>query len=48
MPANEIAAEKADAVQQELCSIPAQDIDWALVAENIDAWCEKIALEYLP
>lgn len=48
MPANEIAAEKADPVQQDLCSIPAQDIDWALVAANIDAWCEKITLEYLP
>lgn len=48
MPANEIAAQKADPRQQELCSIPAQDIDWALVAKNIDAWCEKITLEYLP
>ena len=48
MPANEIAAQKADPFQQELCSIPAQDIDWALVAANIDAWCEKITLEYLP
>ena len=48
MPANEIAAVKADAVQQDLCSIPAQNIDWALVAANIDAWCEKIVLEYMP
>jgi iron(III) transport system substrate-binding protein len=48
MPANEIAAAKADAIQQDLCSIPAQDIDWALVAANIDAWCEKIVLEYMP
>ena len=48
MPANEIAAEKADPFQRELCSIPAQNIDWALVAKNIDAWCEKITLEYLP
>lgn len=48
MPANEIAAAKADAVQQDLCSIPAQNIDWALVAANIDAWCEKIVLEYMP
>lgn len=48
MPANEKAAEKADALQQELCSIPAQDIDWAVVAANIDAWCEKIMLEYMP
>lgn len=48
MPANEKAAEKADPLQQELCSIPAQDIDWAVVAANIDAWCEKIMLEYMP
>lgn len=48
MPANEIAAANADPVQQDLCSIPAQDIDWALVAANIDQWCEKIELEYLP
>lgn len=47
MPANELAADKADATQRELCSIPAQDIDWAIVAENIDDWCEKITLEYM-
>ena len=47
MPANEKAAEKAPASQVEMCSIPAQDIDWALVAANIDAWCEKIMLEYM-
>ena len=47
MPANEKAAEKADPRQVELCSIPAQDIDWALVAANIDDWCEKITLEYM-
>lgn len=28
--------------------LPAQQIDWALVAQNIDAWCEKIMLEYMP
>ncbi|MDO5378715.1 MAG: extracellular solute-binding protein [Clostridia bacterium] len=47
MPANELAADKADATQRELCSIPTQDIDWAVVAENIDDWCEKITLEYM-
>lgn len=47
MPANEKAAGKADPVQVELCSIPAQDIDWAVVAESIDEWCEKITLEYM-
>ena len=47
MPANTIAAEKAPESQIAMCSIPAQDIDWALVAANIDAWCEKIMLEYM-
>ena len=47
MPANEKAADKAPASQIAMCSIPAQDIDWALVAANIDAWCEKIMLEYM-
>ncbi len=47
MPANEKAADKADPAQVALCSIPAQDIDWAVVAANIDAWCEKITLEYM-
>ena len=45
--ANEKAADKAPASQIEMCSIPAQNIDWALVAANIDAWCEKIMLEYM-
>lgn len=47
MPANELAADKADPRQVELCSIPAQDIDWAVVAAHIDQWCEKITLEYM-
>ncbi len=47
MPANAKAAEKADPLQVEMCSIPAQDIDWAVVAANIEAWCEKIMLEYM-
>jgi iron(III) transport system substrate-binding protein len=47
MPANEKAADKAPASQIAMCSIPAQDIDWALVAANIDSWCEKIMLEYM-
>ncbi len=47
MPANTKAAEKADPRQVELCSIPAQNIDWALVAANIDAWCEHITLYYM-
>lgn len=47
MPANEKAAAKADPKQVELCSIKAQDIDWAVVAASIDDWCEKITLEYM-
>lgn len=48
LPANEKAVEKANAFNQEIAKIPAQDIDWDLVAENIDAWCEKILLDYMP
>lgn len=47
MPANEKAASHASEKQQDLCSIPAQDIDWAVVATYIDDWCEKITLEYM-
>ena len=47
MPANEKAVDMAPASQVAMCSIPAQDIDWAVVAANIDAWCEKIMLEYM-
>lgn len=47
MPANTKAADKADPRQADLCSIPAQNIDWAVVAANIDLWCEKITLEYM-
>ena len=38
--ANKEAVEETDA-------FTAQDIDWPFVAENIDAWVEKITLEYL-
>lgn len=48
LPANTKAVEKANAFNQEIAEIPAQEIDWALVAENIDAWCEKIQLNYMP
>ncbi len=39
----------ADANQQAITqtnAFTAQDIDWALVAENMDAWVEKIELDY--
>lgn len=38
--ANKDAVEATDAFTR-------QDIDWAFVAKNIDAWVEKITLEYL-
>lgn len=46
-PTNQEAAKSAN---QEAINateaFTAQDIDWALVAQNIDAWVEKIELEY--
>ena len=48
LPANEKAVGMANEFNQEIAKIPAQDIDWSLVAQNIDAWCEKIILEYMP
>lgn len=48
LPANYIAAEKANDFNKAIAEIPAQNIDWDLVAANIDAWCEKIILEYMP
>lgn len=48
LPANTNAVGKANEFNQEIAQMKAQDIDWALVAENIDAWCEKIMLEYMP
>ena len=48
LPANEKAVDKANEFNQYIATIPAQNIDWALVAKNIDAWCEKIELTYIP
>lgn len=48
LPANVNAVDKANAFNQEIATLKAQNIDWALVAANIDQWCEKIALEYMP
>lgn len=47
LPANENAVPMANEFNQEIAKLPAQDIDWALVAENIDAWVEKVTLNYL-
>jgi len=48
LPANMKAAEKANAFNRVIANLPAQNIDWELVAKNIDKWCEKIQLTYLP
>lgn len=48
LPANTNAVGKANEFNQTIAELPAQQIDWALVAQNIDAWCEKIMLEYMP
>lgn len=48
LPANEGAVDKANDFNKEIAKIPAQDIDWDLTAANIDAWCEKIMLQYMP
>lgn len=48
LPANTNAVSMANEFNQEIAKLPAQQIDWALVAKNIDAWCEKIMLEYMP
>lgn len=48
LPANSNAVGKANAFNQEVAELKAQDIDWSLVAKNVDAWCEKILLEYMP
>lgn len=48
LPANVNAVDMADEFNQEIAKIPAQSIDWSFVAKNIDAWCEKITLEYMP
>ena len=48
LPANTLAAEKANEFNRVIATLPAQNINWELVAKNIDAWCEKIQLTYLP
>lgn len=47
LPANENALDMANEFNQQIAQLPAQDIDWSLVAENIDAWVEKVELNYL-
>ena len=47
LPANTYALDKADDFSKFFGALPAQDIDWDLVAKYIDAWCEKIELTYM-
>ncbi|OAS88196.1 MULTISPECIES: extracellular solute-binding protein [Metabacillus] len=46
MPANIEAQEQVTDFQKEVfADVVSQDIDWAFVTENIDAWVEKLELE---
>ena len=46
MPANVGAQDKVTDFQREVfADVESQDIDWAFVTENIDAWVEKLELE---
>ena len=46
MPANKEAQDQVSDFQKEVfADLKAQDIDWAYVTENIDAWVEKLELE---
>ncbi len=47
LPANEKAIDKVNDFNKQIANIPAQDIDWNFVAQNIDKWCEKIELTYI-
>lgn len=48
LPANEKAVEKVNDFNKQIAEIPVQQIDWNFVAQNIDEWCEKIELTYMP
>lgn len=48
LPANKNAVEMANEFNQEIAKLPVQDVDNALAAEYMDAWCEKMELEYIP
>lgn len=48
LPANVGAVDKANDFNKVIAQLPAQAIDWDLTAANIDAWCEKIMLQYMP
>lgn len=48
LPANNEALSGVSDFNRMISSLPAQNIDWSLTAKNIDAWCEKIELQYMP
>ena len=48
LPANNDALSDLNDFNKMISSLPAQNIDWSLAAKNIDAWCEKIELQYMP
>lgn len=48
IPCNEGAFEQAsDEIKEFVGSVHQQEIDWAFVAENLDAWVEKVELEFV-
>ena len=48
IPCNEGAfAQASDEIKEFVGSVHQQDIDWAFVAENLDAWVEKVELEFV-
>lgn len=48
IPCNETAfAAAPENVKELVNSVHQQDIDWAFVAENLDAWVEKVELEFV-
>lgn len=48
IPCHEDAfAQASDDIKEFVGSVHQQDIDWAFVAENLDAWVEKVELEFV-
>ena len=48
IPAHPKALEQASTDLKEFMgAVHSQNMDWALVAENIDAWVEKVELEFI-
>lgn len=48
LPCNEDAfAQASDDIKEFVGSVHQQEIDWAFVAENLDAWVEKVELEFV-